>query len=112
MIEGHGSGALHSQLSRAARDLSAHPAGLPVRLQLFVAYRLQQTGHHGGVNVFGLDGGQVVGIGICSIPRLSGHFRPVCNHRAQHVLRDFKADALGELRWHGPDGYDFLILLV
>ena len=39
---------------------------------------------------------EVVGIGICSIPRLGRRFCPVGEKHAQNILGDFKADAVGE----------------
>jgi len=37
--------------------VGAHPAGLTIRLQVFVTGPFEQAGHHGGVNVFGFNGG-------------------------------------------------------
>ena len=59
-----------------------------VRVQ-FVAQEVQFA-------LLGLDGGQAGSIEICSVPDLGRLCRPVRNHRAQHVLGDFEADASGE----------------
>ena len=46
--------------------------------------------------LLGLDLGQVGGIGVYGVQRLGRRFGPVRDQRAQNVLRDFEADAVGE----------------
>jgi hypothetical protein len=49
--------------------------------------------------LLGLDLGQPAGIGVCNIQRLGRRFGPVGEKCAQHVLRDFQAQASGQLVW-------------